>query len=519
VRGDRVAGAQIKNDQPVSFFASARFTSSAIGASSRGGNAMGQRDWRRTGGLACMLGLALMGCADERAVDGTSDKGDEPFVLSWGDNPKADGTAEWMSASERARLEAAFDEVIRAGEHTIASLELEIARLEHTIADKQREIQELVARIEARRAELERQYNNNMLLCMFFPNPMTCVFANYLANDGLMRDYETRLAAARETARRAESDVSSYRARRDRLRAQLVPVRASKARLIALVRGGIELAPPPEILTDMAAAGTEYARVRALESIAHATRQEIGILVEIRNAAAELSATLDASLGTLRALATSVDELVRAARERFMSLLEAAIAGDGALVDAWLDREIAALTRRMLDALGWPLAELVDHLFATRAGGSAVTPEMIADALRGDDDEDDDDLDFPVGHGRHELTASSSDALGIYDLSQTTSLIRVTADFAVAELEVAVEISHSYRGDLRVWLEHESIAPIVLHDRTGGSAHDLRIFARFSLEPDEHVVVARGDWRLQVADLAQLDEGRLERWSLTLRSR
>ena len=84
---------------------------------------------------------------------------------------------------------------------------------------------------------------------------------------------------------------------------------------------------------------------------------------------------------------------------------------------------------------------------------------------------------------------------------------------------VELQIQHSWIGDLRVRLTAPDGTDVLLHDRAGSNQVDLRksydptslpALARL-LERD-----ARGDWRLEVVDLAARDVGRLEAWALEL---
>lgn len=85
---------------------------------------------------------------------------------------------------------------------------------------------------------------------------------------------------------------------------------------------------------------------------------------------------------------------------------------------------------------------------------------------------------------------------------------------SVAGLRVGVTIRHSWRGDLRVTLTSPSGTEHVLHDRSGGSADDLRLTEDLGEVFDGESAV--GDWTLHVSDHARLDVGRLESWRLEL---
>ncbi len=82
---------------------------------------------------------------------------------------------------------------------------------------------------------------------------------------------------------------------------------------------------------------------------------------------------------------------------------------------------------------------------------------------------------------------------------------------APATLQVSVNITHTYRGDLVVTLVAPDGSLYVLHNRTGGSADNL--IQTFTVNASSEV--ANGTWRLRVADQASIDTGTLNTWSIT----
>ncbi|HOX42542.1 MAG TPA: proprotein convertase P-domain-containing protein [Myxococcota bacterium] len=93
-----------------------------------------------------------------------------------------------------------------------------------------------------------------------------------------------------------------------------------------------------------------------------------------------------------------------------------------------------------------------------------------------------------------------------------SSSLEVTAERDVRGLQVEVDITHTYVGDLVVTLEHGG-KTISLQDRAGGSAQDLvRQFSPVDFEG----LPAAGTWTLKVVDTAAQDVGRLNRWALTI---
>jgi subtilisin-like proprotein convertase family protein len=115
--------------------------------------------------------------------------------------------------------------------------------------------------------------------------------------------------------------------------------------------------------------------------------------------------------------------------------------------------------------------------------------------------------DVPAGG----LAIPDADAAGI------TSTLTVAETAVVAQVQVTVHIRHSFVGDLVVELAAPAGAVAALHDRTGGGRDDLRqsydatnapALASFVGLPTE------GTWTLRVRDVAALDTGHLQGWSL-----
>jgi hypothetical protein len=425
----------------------------------------------------------------------------DPFDIHVDPEGKADGEAGIVSAADLARVDGALLDAITRGEATIARLEEDIARLE---ADNQRKLDEiaaLVRQIDQRKDELRQQANNNSLLCLFFPNPAICFVSVMISNDSRIQQLERDRARAQEALRQGQLQLAQYVDRRNVLREKIVPLREGRARLVDLLRHGVSAGELPSVLTAGSPEARAYTRADVLSRIAEATRGEIALLVEIRNAAAELSGQLDTALATVRALATDVDNLVADARGDFMDAIEALLSGDAdALARDWLDDALAARTRDMLSGLDWPARELVDHLIATRGEGE-VDLDALARSL----------LD-KLG-GATDVIVGSTVQVRVLDNTDAVSTIDVPTTVAARAATVAVRIQHTWIGDLRVSLEHGG-RTFVLHDRTGGSADDLMTTFDVAL-PDGFDT--RGAWKLHVADQAAQDEGRLLGWDLTLR--
>jgi subtilisin-like proprotein convertase family protein len=103
-----------------------------------------------------------------------------------------------------------------------------------------------------------------------------------------------------------------------------------------------------------------------------------------------------------------------------------------------------------------------------------------------------------------------------------TSIITVSDSFQIEDINVYVDITHSYIGDLIVALySPEGEDSVCLHYRSGGSDNDIKTWYDTETEPvgdlsDLTDQCAKGDWILWVSDNAGWDDGTLNQWTLQL---
>jgi M6 family metalloprotease-like protein len=97
----------------------------------------------------------------------------------------------------------------------------------------------------------------------------------------------------------------------------------------------------------------------------------------------------------------------------------------------------------------------------------------------------------------------------------------VTASAAtISSVEVSVNISHTWIGDLRVSVRSPSGTEAVLHDGTGGSADNVvKTFTAANAPPLAALAgqPAGGTWQLNVVDRAAQDEGKLNEWKVLIK--
>jgi subtilisin-like proprotein convertase family protein len=127
---------------------------------------------------------------------------------------------------------------------------------------------------------------------------------------------------------------------------------------------------------------------------------------------------------------------------------------------------------------------------------------------------------FPDDDGLQTVKGESTPNLDIPDnrTDGITDTIVFDQSATIAGVQVTLNISHTYRGDLRVTLLTPWGDAIVLHQRRqGGSADNIQ---RTIDESDVQALATlhghntKGDWKLLVQDLAADDVGTLNRWAL-----
>lgn len=86
-------------------------------------------------------------------------------------------------------------------------------------------------------------------------------------------------------------------------------------------------------------------------------------------------------------------------------------------------------------------------------------------------------------------------------------------------VEIDLDITHTWIGDLVVELVSADNMSILLHNRTGGSADNLiKTYTEVNTQAVQALrgERAQGDWKLRVSDHAGADQGKLNRWALRL---
>ncbi|MBK9940821.1 MAG: M36 family metallopeptidase [Kouleothrix sp.] len=129
------------------------------------------------------------------------------------------------------------------------------------------------------------------------------------------------------------------------------------------------------------------------------------------------------------------------------------------------------------------------------------------------------DLPSPAPAG--EIRAESQPGLAIpdNDPAGVADTITIAQAGALSQISVAVDIAHTYIGDLQLTLVTPNGARATLHDRAGGSTHDLVRSYTSANSPALAALAGaptQGEWQLHVADLEAQDAGTLRSWSIAM---
>src|SRR6185295_10030277 len=146
--------------------------------------------------------------------------------------------------------------------------------------------------------------------------------------------------------------------------------------------------------------------------------------------------------------------------------------------------------------------------------GKVDAAAAVAEALR---------LIGDVPGNNNTITQSSSPAKAIPDNNPVgiSDVITINDGVTASAVKVDVDITHTYIGDLVVKLTSPRGTPAILHERNGGSAKNIvktfdlsnaPTLSRFNGES------ASGNWTLEIIDVAAIDTGTLNKWTIHIGS-
>ena len=118
------------------------------------------------------------------------------------------------------------------------------------------------------------------------------------------------------------------------------------------------------------------------------------------------------------------------------------------------------------------------------------------------------------GEATPKLAIPDNDPLGV------SSRIAIARAGSVGQIKVAIAITHTYIGDLRIELASPGGRSVVLHSQLGEGQDNLVVSydSAAPLSPLSPLAgqAMQGDWTLRVVDTAAVDTGSLDKWSLEI---
>ena len=125
----------------------------------------------------------------------------------------------------------------------------------------------------------------------------------------------------------------------------------------------------------------------------------------------------------------------------------------------------------------------------------------------------------PADDGNVETrTFSSSDvpkSIPDNDPNGVVSTLQINDGTNIQSLSVKVDITHTYVGDLTLYLIGPDGTTVTLRQNTGGAADDIHETYNVSAFNGKSAV---GTWKLKVVDNAAQDTGSIDGWSLTIKA-
>jgi serine protease AprX len=166
--------------------------------------------------------------------------------------------------------------------------------------------------------------------------------------------------------------------------------------------------------------------------------------------------------------------------------------------------------RNNVEQINWLDVPSGDVTVVVRAFRAAIHPQSYALVVR--------KKKTQVGRV---FTKTATPGLDVPD--NTPAGVRNTLNFSesasIANIKVAVDITHTYIGDLVVTLTAPSDTAVILHNKIGGPADNIKQTFDLASTPLLASLAGQsiqGDWTLQIQDLADRDIGKLNRWELEI---
>lgn len=448
----------------------------------------------------CLIGALFLslscGCADDANDQVTKTTKNVPdFELNSVATGKSDAPVSLLQSKDLTRLEKTLIDVIGVLNGKIVDVEENIKKQEDANHQKLRQVRKIEADIEKREDELEKQAKDNLILCLFVPNPKICSAVVLIDNDKKMQDYKDALDKAQAERRAIERKIRTYKSEKEMLIAQIDVVRQSKDRLVRAYKNPNEAVSRPQ--GDHAELNAQSYKINILRRIHILTQEELAKLMAIQQLAENLGSSLDNTLLLVGQLSDNVDKLIKENEALFADLVLGIVFPDAFpdTVNKLMEQQTSEAIEALLEDYDWPIEQFLRHSM----GLTGETDEALFDRLLAH-----------YASKRFEQTKRAN--LVILDKETVTSSLEVPVSFKPTEVSVRLNVTHTARGDLSIFLVHEeSEQRFKLHVREGGIKDHIRKTFRLNTKDLEDV---KGTWTLIISDDLAEDEGELVDWSI-----
>ncbi len=164
-----------------------------------------------------------------------------------------------------------------------------------------------------------------------------------------------------------------------------------------------------------------------------------------------------------------------------------------------------------IEQISWDNVPAGDVEIVVRAFRTVLHPQSYALVVRTKTNREDEIFSKISTSG---LTVPDNSPAGV------SSTVAFTEQSTISSIKVSVDIAHTYIGDLVVTLTAPSGTAVVLHDRSGGPADNIKQTFDLASTPALNNLIGQslqGNWTLQIQDLANRDVGKLNRWELEIK--
>lgn len=292
-----------------------------------------------------------------------------------------------MPAREReliAAARASVDDLTKV----VATLKAELSALEKQNEARLAELQTITASIEARKREVEAEYErkkwNSLLFCWVGLCDLgRATLLSAIADDSRIRQLEGDLARVKQDQARIAARIEDYKERKASAETSLAALTDAEASLRALYTGKRVVA-DGAVSGGAASMGLKKAQYRYSleEQLCDNLDAQITLLTTLLQEAQAISSLATEAVARAKQASARATALRKASAAEWAKLLRMAVSPDpNAAAQRWMDEWVANKTKQLVREAGFPVwdpADFVGSLIASTFGANANSPAAQA---------------------------------------------------------------------------------------------------------------------------------------------